>query len=473
MRVGAGTDSARKLKALDFLRVFEVPNLAYTTRFNRGQLGRPVIGRPVKRTTFHKYVPGGDPELSLYVRLDTSDSVIRDGLSEEICRFTGVAKGQFKSLTQKVFLHDSASEIYDMLLRAGIEGFEKQPYTPPPVPVSQSFDVPAESRLPLKPISANTIAQAAVPLAPARTVDDLENLAPAAASMPGNDNSDTELPQASRMPGTTLGAHEEIITGRTADNARRMRELPNGGVQIGGLPQASKVPGDAHNYRDLYDDRPTAQQRATLNGNGHVHNASRPTGDRQRSSPPPTASYREVKVKIKSKADLERELSVGIDGECAVWNLLNQIFGDSVNESWWTSELRSHAKLGLSRWRPENVNATYCDFTVQDAHGLLTKWLLKENIAVPPARAGVMRTYHIEVKSTTGPSNETCHMSQLQMKLCEDLCGGTENIFLLLRVYGLYSAQQGIRVYADPWNLVQEGQMMTREAEAWLLHFHE
>ena len=471
MRVGAGTDSARKLKALDFLRVFEVPNLAYTTRFNRGQLGRPVIGRPVKRTTFHKYVPGGDPELSLFVRLDTNESVIRDGLSDEICRFTGVAKAQHKSLMQKALLHDSAPEIYDMLLRAGIEGFEKQPYTPPPVPVSETSALSAESRLPLEPVSANTVQQPAAPMALARTVENLENLAPTPASSPSNGNSDTELSKASRTPGTTLGAREEPITGRTAENARRLRELSNGGLQIGGLEQASKVPSDAQNYRDLYDGRPTSQHGTTLNGNGYIHNTLRPTADRQRSSPPLTASsFREVKVK--SKVDLERELNVGIAGECCVWNLLKQIFGDSIDESWWTSELRSHAKLGLSKWRPENANATYCDFTVPDTHGLLTTWLLKSDIAVPPARAGALRTYHIEVKSTTGPSNEICHMSQLQMKLCEELSGNTEKIFLLLRVDGLFSAQQGIRVYADPWKLIQKGQMMTREAEAWLIHFH-
>lgn len=71
---------------------------------------------------------------------------------------------------------------------------------------------------------------------------------------------------------------------------------------------------------------------------------------------------------------------------------------------------------------------------------------------------------HIEVKSTTGPSHESFHMSDPQMKLCEELSDSREHIFLLLRVFELHTANFGIDIHADPWKLMQAKEKMTKEA---------
>jgi hypothetical protein len=88
----ADSDFARKLKALDHLQVFSASNLAYTALFDRGRVGRTIQGKPVKRTTSHRYMPGGDPELSFFVRVDTNQALLQDGRGEEICNLVGSSK---------------------------------------------------------------------------------------------------------------------------------------------------------------------------------------------------------------------------------------------------------------------------------------------------------------------------------------------------------------------------------------------
>lgn len=96
--------------------------------------------------------------------------------------------------------------------------------------------------------------------------------------------------------------------------------------------------------------------------------------------------------------------------------------------------------------------------------------LLRENTTCPyPAWLGLesgatsMSTpvvnYHIEVKTTSGPCNTPFFMSSNQYRLMRDkacpndLTEAPRDLYLIMRVFNLFSSRIGLQVYVNPWHL--------------------
>lgn len=71
--------------------------------------------------------------------------------------------------------------------------------------------------------------------------------------------------------------------------------------------------------------------------------------------------------------------------------------------------------------------------------------------------------YHIEVKATSGPCNTPFFMSQNQYKLMREkacdpgLQTAPADLYVIVRVFKLFSANIGLRVYINPWHLRENG----------------
>jgi hypothetical protein len=129
---------------------------------------------------------------------------------------------------------------------------------------------------------------------------------------------------------------------------------------------------------------------------------------------------------------------------------LKTILGDDLVESCWTNELRSAADVGLPKWRPENPNATYCDFTVLGVGNRLAHWLVAKGINFGGGWAQP-RTYHVEVKTTAGVVREPFHISHLQKQFCEGIRSKPDEMFLIFRVYDVDGRDRDPLVVPDPW----------------------
>jgi hypothetical protein len=169
-----------------------------------------------------------------------------------------------------------------------------------------------------------------------------------------------------------------------------------------------------------------------------------------------------------SGRDQSREDKIGIWGEAAVFNILQDIFGPAIDESAWTSELRHHVQ-GHTVWIPDEPDTLYSDFTILDRTGTLSRWMVAHDVEVPPhwtSHYGDDVLYHIEVKSTAKDfAEEPFLMSHLQMDKAREVSESwakktkknAREVFVIFRVYEVESETPGLEVYCDPWGMVQRG----------------
>ena len=92
------------------------------------------------------------------------------------------------------------------------------------------------------------------------------------------------------------------------------------------------------------------------------------------------------------------------------------------------------------------------DFLRQNTSHTYPQWL-DSDIAPHPVQ------YHIEIKTTSGPCSTPFFMSQNQYKLmrqkaCDpQLRTAPTDIFVIVRVFNLFSSRIGVQVYINPWHL--------------------
>ena len=162
-------------------------------------------------------------------------------------------------------------------------------------------------------------------------------------------------------------------------------------------------------------------------------------------------------------------------GEYFVFKLLENHAGPTFGFLNWTSELRHQIVEEFGEWQREEPDKEYADFTYTDTSHDLTYWLREQG--VPGALDWFVErpTYHIEVKSTSGPCDLSFHMSKLQMKEARRMSSkeraegenGALDIYLLFRVYNLArAADTRFEIKADPWRLLTEEELDVR---GWIL----
>lgn len=476
VKVGAAFEIKRKLDLLHSLKVYSAPTLSVRTFLSQGQLGKSVEGAAVARQALHKTTVS---DLKFYVRNDANPFQCLEALGGEFISFCNIGDGRYQYLVQSVMISQDDRQMYDILTRERIGGNEVPPYVPLPVQTLEMVPAP-EPRHPLAKVSGN-VKQTSAPAQIVQKEPSVTVSMPVAAdgkvatatiSPIPEQASDLAAMSTLRISGTTLGPKQDHVSGREALQASRLRDQQSV-IQIGGTPATVPAPRprptDAQNYFAVYDPKSAGRPGLTGVNRSAMSNSSLPPVARQRSSPPSyTTESPNRYARAKTEADFVREQDIGIQGEVRVWDILKDVFGQDLDAKYWTSELRDLAKLNLPHWRPEDPELTYGDFTVPDRGGLLTSWLLANGVELPQSSVAATRIYHIEVKSTAGPSQEPIHMSQLQMLRCEELSGNVEEVFLVFRLFELDSGNGETEIFADPWKMIQEGRL-TREPESWLI----
>ena len=196
---------------------------------------------------------------------------------------------------------------------------------------------------------------------------------------------------------------------------------------------------------------------------------------------------------ISSKLD-RRQQEIGFYGELFVFQHLKQILGSSIDHKNWTSCYRNrafadplmhqgdcdhskcnhidcdHSKNNYNDFA-KNEERHYSDFTFTDTDGKLTDYLIQHGRRLPRwggSKSSV--TYHLEVKSTTGPLEEPFHLSNNQLQLARQwtLAGPSLNVYVVLRVYELdFESKFSANVvnYVDPWRMVFDGTLLLRTSD--------
>jgi hypothetical protein len=458
---GATRIVSEKLKHLHQAKVSCAEQISYRIRLSQGQLGKTVDGKPIVRSSLHRTAAG---EVSFFLQADADDRDQQSALGQEFCSFCGVHDDKLQLVVEKIMQTKDVKQLQDFLARKGIKGHEEQEYVPLPVQSLQPIRAPAASvegppaifsaplpaptqvstRQALGAVSSNVQQQgtASAPQTTASVVIKLDD-------EPSQDKEGT-----ANFSAAELAPRPMQVPGRDYLQPTRARDLQDVAC-IGSTPsiarEATRPSYQRHEPQSMLQ-RASTNSSQVPDSQGDDEIISPAYLIRHLSSPSLAGAGSSNRFsKVKTAKDLRREQDIGIKGEVFVWNKLREILGDNLGPETWTSELRSEAKVGLRKWRPQDPHATYADFTVVDTGNLLVEWLAARGVDFSSSSTGLPRTFHIEVKTTTGPAKEPIHMSHLQKELCEDLRLKPDETFLIFRVFDVDGRKNGLAVLADPW----------------------
>lgn len=461
----------RKLEMLHNVNVYSAPHMAISPSLVQGQLGRPIEGRPISAKVYLKEcLTESKGELQVYVRLHTPDKLPLSELSAQICIFCRIRDPKLQNVVKDVLMEENSRDIDDLLSRAKIDGYDDCDYEAAPV----------QPKATIRNVEGDTggLGEAGKSLNDGRKSDSAD------------EDSNKESPQAlcDVTNQAAIGAAQQPIES-ASDGLSMPSSEPLSSKPIKQLYQGFSTSSTLPELcRDLSSPskeaaRPFVEGRAVNYGTNQSNIGRRkangrsgpdPIFDQQpitRAGRGPRMAFAPIRdVGLKSADEEIREERIGIQGELKVFRTLQSIFSGRLSESCWTSELRELAGDEFSRWTPEDPEAVYCDFTVQDVEGCLAAWLAKGGFPVPENHGDL--TYHIEVKSTAGSCDEPFHMSALQMNRCKELSmaskdwGGGE-VFVIFRLYDLAHGG-GLMVYVDTWSKIIDGSL-EREPDGWLV----
>ncbi|KAH9928331.1 uncharacterized protein B0H18DRAFT_1118012 [Fomitopsis serialis] len=158
----------------------------------------------------------------------------------------------------------------------------------------------------------------------------------------------------------------------------------------------------------------------------------------------------------------ERDRANGVLGEVYVFHMLQRILGPGFTENNWTSELRGQVP-GFSPFNGPSI----ADFQYKDKDGVLTDlWHGKKQ---RKSWKGRWPTYHFEVKTTSGAASEPFHMSYAQLQAARQCSiaarashGVPQDVYVIIRVSEIKSAQPKHDIYLDPHKWFYEGGLVIR-----------
>ncbi|KAL2441686.1 hypothetical protein ABEF95_016087 [Exophiala dermatitidis] len=166
----------------------------------------------------------------------------------------------------------------------------------------------------------------------------------------------------------------------------------------------------------------------------------------------------------------EENARVGAAGELYVFELLKAYGVTNFGIDHWQSSIRHYVNIlpeyaAEPSWHGREIS----DIMYKGSCPRLME-LLRENTRFPypawlrgPSRSTSTRTpvvnYHIEVKTTSGPCNTPFFMSSNQYRLMRDKACPNDSttpprdLYLIMRVFNLFSSRIGLQVYINPWHL--------------------
>ncbi|THG99605.1 hypothetical protein EW026_g2765 [Hermanssonia centrifuga] len=150
----------------------------------------------------------------------------------------------------------------------------------------------------------------------------------------------------------------------------------------------------------------------------------------------------------------EQTHNIGILGEIYVYYLLStNLPGFDANN--WTSNLRRHVR----GFEPFN-GSSLADFTYSDRFGVLTSILFGQECK--DSWMNEWPTYHLEVKTTSGPFQVPFHINKHQMATAASMSIRDStiprDIYVLLRVYSIRSGPS-LKMYPDLYRALHDGHL--------------
>lgn len=138
-----------------------------------------------------------------------------------------------------------------------------------------------------------------------------------------------------------------------------------------------------------------------------------------------------------------------------VFELLSTCELPGFDYSVWKSKIRSFVNIhpdhaDLTSWTGRETT----DLVYPDKQSALTDMLIENEYLEEDVWRNAKPTYYIEVKTTTKNWDEPFYMSDSQYdrmqsyRLKEDQT--SDNVYLLVRVFGIASEKVGLRIYLDP-----------------------
>jgi hypothetical protein len=432
----------------------------------RGQVGNttlygePIPGKIMFRETMTDIQVYVHPSSLQHGKLPPRDT------SEELCKVLGIGDERMKRLIVEILFEDDHRDIEDMLSKQRVGGYDTNDLEPVLIQVTTQNRKASSSQIVKPPVNVEARPRAETnTMMPSKEASG-SAITPSAEPAVLNEMVNESRPSKMPFQGYASSASIPELTAREQKQAARHGEI-GASIRIGGRgnvpPQTYPIPQTGYSAKKI---KPGITLRPAI----------RPA----RKSSPHKSNHGRTPV-IMTGHDQSREESVGIRGEHGIFNILRDIFGASIDESAWTSELRHHV-AGYKPWVPEDPSALYSDFTVRDRNGVLANWMIANEVKVPAdweaeGRAKDM-LYHIEVKSTAKPYvDDPFFMSHLQMDKAREIggmrspsrSGGPKEVFVILRVYDVEGEEPGLEVYCDPWGMMERGEL-SRETQEWKVY---
>ncbi|RYO86238.1 hypothetical protein DL764_009033 [Monosporascus ibericus] len=160
-------------------------------------------------------------------------------------------------------------------------------------------------------------------------------------------------------------------------------------------------------------------------------------------------------------ASIERDKKVDAAGELFVFELLsslNPTLRGFCRDNWKSTIRRyatTHPDFADTRdWEGSSTS----DLEYKDENGTLTEALVRHGYLSSTWRRRLPQ-YYIEVETTPGPRDTPFCMSNAQYEKMRRL-STQASIYVIFRVYDLYSTRVGCQIYVDPLKLASEGRLV-------------
>ncbi|XXH01558.1 hypothetical protein Hte_007918 [Hypoxylon texense] len=160
-------------------------------------------------------------------------------------------------------------------------------------------------------------------------------------------------------------------------------------------------------------------------------------------------------------AQFERDRRVGAAGELFVFELLSALNPalNGFTRDNWMSTIRKYATAhpdytDMDEWKGNETS----DLEYEDVDGTLTESLVRKGHLHGSWRARRPKFY-IEVKATPGPCNTPFFMSHAQHEKMRKFTTN-DSVYVIFRVFNLYTSGIGCKIFVDPVKLEQEGQLV-------------
>ena len=434
-----GEESKVKLKKLRDLRMYATPSIL--TRLTI--VGPPAIhGKPVRKKRVLFEDRGGS--LEIYLRKDVARKQdFHADVSEEVASFLGITRPDSGAIVQAVINADDVEEIREIFERKRIV-LEPEAHRVHAQRSGNGVSVETDAVRPI--VSVNGINSSTPQPTENESMTRSDSSEESETSAPlfnaTNRSSATRSDRQLRTP--RQGVSNTDVVSRGSVESRLQRRPVRQPIERPNV----EAPQDGTSL-DQYN-RPNR----AVNGNG-IH--QRRDDDEYPGQAPSSG---------------RGDIAVGQQGELLVYHRLKSVLGDQFNaERHWTSEFRHLLVPDIPAWTSNDSRTFYADFTIINAPITLLEYLDAEatGTKLTDIRAESVNIY-IEVKSTRGAATESLRLSDWQWAEAKRIdqalaivnATGEVDVFVVMRVSGVGSGDEEIKVIKDLWKRYAEGEAKLR-----------